>query len=78
MEVCKPCHYAMVEAVEPLKLHPTSMSYVDKWFEHLQLLWMNIWLHTNTVTITDVYPELGELTEVLCDGSVQTMLHLFN
>ena len=26
--VCKPCHYTMVEAVEPFKLHPTSMRYI--------------------------------------------------
>ncbi len=26
MQVCKPCHYALVEAVEPFKLHPMSMS----------------------------------------------------
>ena len=28
-------HYAIVEAVEPFKLHPTSMSYIYKVFEHL-------------------------------------------
>jgi hypothetical protein len=27
----------MVEAVEPFKMHPTSMSYLYKVFEHLQL-----------------------------------------
>jgi hypothetical protein len=33
--VCKPCHYALVEAVEPFKLHPMSMSYVYERFEYL-------------------------------------------
>jgi hypothetical protein len=28
MQVCKPCHYALVQAVEHLKLHPISMSYI--------------------------------------------------
>jgi len=28
----------MVEAVEPFKLHPTSMSYIYKVFEHLNSL----------------------------------------
>ncbi len=28
MQVCKPCHYALVEAVEPFKLHPMSMAYI--------------------------------------------------
>ena len=34
MEVCKPCHYALIEAVEPFKLHPMSMTYLYKVFEH--------------------------------------------
>jgi len=29
-------HYAIVEAVEPYKLHPTSMSYVYKVFDDLK------------------------------------------
>jgi hypothetical protein len=49
-------HYAMVEAVEPFKLHPTSMSYIYKVFEHLQLLWMGIWLHTHNITTTNISP----------------------
>ncbi len=32
--VCKPCHYTMVEAVEPFKLHPISMRYIYKVFEY--------------------------------------------
>jgi len=43
--MCKPYHYAIVEAVEPFKLHPTSMSYKYEVFEHLQLLCIDIWLH---------------------------------
>jgi hypothetical protein len=73
MQVCKPYHYAIVEAVEPFKLHPTSMSYLYEVFEHLQLLWVGIWMHTHTVTTTDVSPDLGELAEILGDASVQTI-----
>jgi len=52
----------MVEAVEPFKLvHPTSMSYKYEVFEHLQLLCRDIWMHTHSVIITDVSPDLGEL-----------------
>ncbi len=40
MEVCKPCHYTLVETVEPFKLHPMSMPYIYKVFEHLLRLWM--------------------------------------
>jgi hypothetical protein len=63
----------MVEAVEPFKLHPTFMSYKYEVFEHLQLLCIDIWLHTHSVFITDVSLDLGEFTESLGDVSVQTM-----
>jgi hypothetical protein len=56
--VCEQYHYAIVEAVEPFKLHPTFMSYKYEVFDHLQLLGMGIWLHTHSV-ITDVSPDLG-------------------
>ncbi len=49
MQVCKPCHYTWVEAVEPFKLHPMSMSYIYEVFEHLLMLWMGSWLHTHTI-----------------------------
>ena len=63
----------MVEAVEPFKLHPTFMSYKYEVFDHLLLLGMGIWLHTHSVKITDISPDLGELAESLGDASVQTM-----
>jgi hypothetical protein len=47
----------MVEAVEPFKLNPTSMAYIDKVFEHLKLLWMGVWLRTHTIIINDVSPK---------------------
>ncbi len=73
MQVCKPCHYALVEAVEPFKLHPMSLSYIHKGFECLLRMWMGIWLYTHTVTTTDASPDLWELAEILPDASVQTM-----
>ncbi len=74
MQVCKPCHYILVEAVEPFKLHPTSMSYIlYERFERLLRFWIGIWLHTHTVTTTDASPDLGKLAEILPDASVQTM-----
>ncbi len=71
--MCKSYHYAIVETVEPFKLHPTFMSYKYEVFEHLQLLCIDIWLHTHSVIITDVSPDLGELAEILGDASVQTI-----
>jgi hypothetical protein len=63
--------YAIVEALEPFKLHPTSMLYIYKMFEHLTQLWMSIWQHTHTVTTTEVSPDLGELAEIIDDVSVE-------
>ncbi len=67
MQVHKPCHYALVEAVEPFKLHPMSMPYIYEVFEHLLRLRMCIWLHTHIVTTTDASPDLWELAEILPD-----------
>ncbi len=73
MQVCKPCHYTLVEAVEPFKLHPMSMAYMYEVFERLLRLWMGIWLYTHTVTTTYTSPDLWELGEILPGASVQTM-----
>jgi hypothetical protein len=71
--MCKPCHYTFVEAVEPFKLHPMSMSYIFEVFEHLLMLWMGICPHIHIITTTDTSPDLWELAEILHDASVQTM-----
>jgi hypothetical protein len=63
----------MVEAVVPFKLDITSMSYLYEVFEHLQLLWMGIWMHIHSVTTTDVSSDLGELAESLGNVGVQTI-----
>jgi hypothetical protein len=73
MQVCKPCHYALGEAVEPYKLHPMSMSYIYMVFEYFFRLWLVIWLHIHTVTTTVVSPDLWKFDEILSDASVQTM-----
>ncbi len=61
MQVCKPCHYTLFEAVEPFTQHPISMSYIYERFDCLLRLLMGIWLHTHTVTTTDTSPDLWEL-----------------
>ena len=73
IRVWKWSHYTIVEAVEPFKLHPTSMSHIFKVFEHLKQLWMGIWQHIHTVTTTEVSPDLGEFTEILDDVNVKTI-----
>ncbi len=71
MSVRKRSQYAIIQAVKPFKLHPTSMSYIYIVFEHLKQLWMGIWQHTHTVTTTEVCQDLGEFTEFLDDVSVE-------
>jgi len=66
-------HDVIVEAVEPFKLHPTSMSYIYKVFEHLEQLWMGIWQHIHTVATTDVSPDSGKLVEIINDVNVETI-----
>ncbi len=43
------CCGVMVEAANPHWLHPTSILDVYKVFEHLEMLWMGIWVHTYAV-----------------------------
>ncbi len=76
--VCKPCHYTLVEAVEPFKLHPVSMPYLHEVFERLVRFWMGIWLHTHIITTTDASPDLWELAEILPDASVQNITLCFD
>ena len=39
----------MVEATNPHRLFPTSMSYVYTVFQHLDILWIGIWVYPYTV-----------------------------
>jgi hypothetical protein len=58
MQVYKPCHYALVEAVEPFRLYPVSIAYSYEMFEHVLSIWMGIWLHIHIITTTDTSPDL--------------------
>ena len=74
IEVCKRCHYTMVEAVASFELHATSILYTCNVFEHLLLWWMGIWMHTHTIAIIIIlFPDLRKLVETLGDGSLQTL-----
>jgi hypothetical protein len=78
MQVCKSCHYALSEAVEPFQLHPMSMAYIHEVFECLLRMWTSIWPHIHIITTTDTSPDLRKLAEILPDASVQTMPLLFD
>jgi hypothetical protein len=45
------CCGIMLEAPNPFGVHPTSISYVDKVLQHLDMLWIGIWVHPYTVTL---------------------------
>ena len=51
---------AIKKAVEPFKLHPTSMSYIYKVFEHLKQLWMGIWQHIHAGNHHRHFPRFGK------------------
>ncbi len=71
MSIWNWAHYAIVEAIEPFKLHPTSKSYIYKVFEHLKQLWMGIWQHTHTVTTTAVSPDIWKSSMKSYDVNVE-------
>jgi hypothetical protein len=73
MYVWKWSYNAIVEAVEPFKLHPTSMQYIYKVFKHLKQLWMGIWQHIHTVTTTEVSPDSGKFSKIIDDVNVETI-----
>jgi hypothetical protein len=60
MQVCKPCHYALIVAVEPFKLHPMSLSYIHMVFEYLLRFWTGIWLYTLTLLPPQMLPKICE------------------
>ncbi len=47
------------------------MSFIYKVFEHLEQLWMGIQRHIQSVTTTEVSPDLGDLAEILDDVNVE-------
>jgi hypothetical protein len=54
----------MVEAPNPLGVHPSSISYVYKVFQHLDMPWMGIWVYPYTVMPVQVgsgvFPDTAE------------------
>jgi hypothetical protein len=45
------CCGAMVESTNSFRSHPATISYVYKVFWHLDMLWMDIWVHPYTVIL---------------------------
>jgi hypothetical protein len=51
----------MVEATNPLGVHPTSMSYVYKVFQHLDMPWMGMGIRVYPYTVMPVQVGRGVL-----------------
>ncbi len=67
----------MIEAVDPIKIDPTSMSNTYKVFDNLHLLWMGIWMCPYNIKAALVDQEFWKLPRILGnswatnDGKVQ-------
>ncbi len=57
----------MVEAVNHLTLHPTSILYIYNVFQNLYMLWMGIWVHP----YTNICAGGGRFLEI--EGTVNTI-----
>ncbi len=60
------CSKVMVGASNPRRLHPTSISYIYKVFQHPDMLWMDMWVHPYTDTSLKVgvdFWEIGGMAE---------------
>ena len=54
---------AIIEAVDPIKIDPTSMSYSCKVFDNLHMQWMCIWMGPYNITAALVDPVFGSHLE---------------
>ena len=59
MQVHKECPYAMVEAVEPFKLNPTSITNSYQVFEHLLLWWMGTYIYSYYQKCSPIFGRVG-------------------
>jgi ribosomal protein L30E len=66
----------MVEAPNPREVHPTSISYVYTVFQHLDMLWMGIWVYHYTVTSVEVGDIFGKLACLSWSDVVMSWLRL--
>jgi hypothetical protein len=77
----------MVEALNRSTLHLTSISYIYKVFEHLDMLWMGVWVHPYADTSAqgggEIFGKLGyNLAQVMLTVMVEAVnrstLHLIS
>jgi len=68
------CHGAVVEALTPHGMSPTSTPNIYKVIDNLHMLWMRVWRSHHTVTTKLVGPDLGRQLK-LCHLSVHKWCH---
>jgi hypothetical protein len=54
----------VIEAVDPIKIDPTSMSDTCKVFVNLHMLWMCIWMRPYNITAALIDQALGSHLEI--------------
>jgi hypothetical protein len=52
-------HCAVVEALDPHGMVPTSTSSMYNVFDNVHMLWMGIWINHHAITTALVDPDLG-------------------
>jgi hypothetical protein len=64
----------VIEAVDPIKIDPTSMSDTFKVFDNLHMLWMRIWMCCNNILSAFVDKALGSHLEIWVIPGQQMMV----
>ena len=68
------CHGAVVEALTPHEMSPTSTPNIYKVIDNLNMLWMGVWRSHHTITTKLVGPDLGSQMK-MCHLSVHKWCH---
>ncbi len=64
----------MIEAVDPIKTDPTSMSDTYKVFDNIHMQWMCIWMRPNNITAALIDQALGSHLEIWVTPGQQMMV----
>ena len=64
----------MIEAVDPIKTDPTSMSDTCQVFENLHMQWMCIWMRPYNITAALIDQSLGSHREIWVTPGGQMMV----
>ena len=69
----KPYHNTSNEALDPLRVDHTSMSYIYKVFDNTHMQWMGIWIHHHFIIEAGASPDLGNQPKSWVTVELQTI-----